>query len=162
MFGRNCFQNEEESQMDKQVSDDVDMEDLLKKMIDIREQINVQVKENASKITISISFHFCHSRPFIVRSLYPKRIIELQNEKKTCVVMKKKYNITLLKKHIEREERSDGSFEVNTELESSKSENEDLIVSCYEKKEKFFNHVDEKWQKEKSALQFPLDTKIVQ
>ena len=25
--------------------------------------------------------------PFIVRSLYPKRIIELQNEKKTCVVI---------------------------------------------------------------------------
>ena len=49
MFGRNCFQNEEESQMDKQVSDDVDMEDLLKKMIDIREQINVQVKENVKK-----------------------------------------------------------------------------------------------------------------
>ena len=66
--------------------------------------------------------------------------------------MKKKYNITLLKKHIEREERSDGSFEVNTELESSKSENEDVMVSCYEKKEKFFNHVDEKRQKEKSCL----------
>ena len=46
MFGRNCFQNEEESQMDKHVSDDVDMEDWLKKMIDIREEINVQVKEN--------------------------------------------------------------------------------------------------------------------
>jgi hypothetical protein len=37
--------------------------------------------------------------------------------KKACVVMKKKYNITLLKKHIEREERTDGSFEVNTKLE---------------------------------------------
>jgi hypothetical protein len=49
MFGRNCFQNEEESQMDKHVSDDVDMEDWLKKMIDIREQINVQVKENVKK-----------------------------------------------------------------------------------------------------------------
>jgi hypothetical protein len=67
-------------------------------------------------------------------------------------LLKKKYNITLLKKHIEREERSDGSFEVNTELESSKSENEDVMVSCYEKKEKFFNHVDEKWQKEKSEV----------
>jgi hypothetical protein len=43
MFGRNCFQNEEESQMDKHVSDDVDMEDWLKKMIDIREQINLCV-----------------------------------------------------------------------------------------------------------------------
>jgi hypothetical protein len=42
MFGRNCFLNEEESEMDKHVSDDVDMEDWLKKMIDIREQINVQ------------------------------------------------------------------------------------------------------------------------
>jgi hemerythrin-like domain-containing protein len=72
--------------------------------------------------------------------------------KKACVVMKKKYNITLLKKHIEREERTDGSFEVNTKLESSKSENEDVMVSCYEKKEKFFNHVDERWQKEKSCL----------
>jgi hypothetical protein len=50
MFGRNCFQNEEESQMDKHVSDDVDMEDWLKKMIDIREQINVQVKENVKKL----------------------------------------------------------------------------------------------------------------
>jgi hypothetical protein len=49
MFGRNCFQNEEESQMDKHVSDDVDMEDWLKKMIDIRQQINVQVKENVKK-----------------------------------------------------------------------------------------------------------------
>jgi hypothetical protein len=27
MFGRNCFLNEEESEMDKHVSDDVDMED---------------------------------------------------------------------------------------------------------------------------------------
>jgi hypothetical protein len=36
MFGRNCFQNEAESHMDKHVSDDVDMEDLLKKMIDIQ------------------------------------------------------------------------------------------------------------------------------
>jgi hypothetical protein len=49
MFGRNCFLNEEESEMDKHVSDDVDMEDWLKKMIDIREQINVQVKENVKK-----------------------------------------------------------------------------------------------------------------
>jgi hypothetical protein len=49
MFGRNCFQNEEESQMEKPVPDDVDMEDWLKKMIDIREQINVQVKENVKK-----------------------------------------------------------------------------------------------------------------
>ena len=49
MFGRNSFQNEAESHMDKHVSDDVDMEDLLKKMIDIREQINVQVKENVKK-----------------------------------------------------------------------------------------------------------------
>ena len=50
MFERNCFQNEEESQMDKHVSDDVDMEDWLKKMIDIREKINVQVKENVKKL----------------------------------------------------------------------------------------------------------------
>jgi hypothetical protein len=48
--------------------------------------------------------------------------------------MKKKYNIKLLKKNIEREERTDGSFEVNTKQESSKSENEDLMVSCYEKR----------------------------
>jgi hypothetical protein len=65
--------------------------------------------------------------------------------------MKKKYNIKLLKKHIEREERTDGSFEVNTKQESSKFENEDLMDSCYEKKEKFFNHVDEKWQDEKAC-----------
>ena len=45
MFGRNCFQNEEESQMDKHVSDDVDMEDWLKKIIDIREQINGKCKK---------------------------------------------------------------------------------------------------------------------
>ena len=65
--------------------------------------------------------------------------------------MKKKYNIKLLKKHIEREERTDGSFEVNTKQESSKSENEDVMGSCYEEKEKFFNHVDERWQMEKAC-----------
>jgi len=51
MFGRNCFQNEEESQIDKHVPDDVDMEDWLKKIIDIREQINFQVKENVNQYT---------------------------------------------------------------------------------------------------------------
>jgi hypothetical protein len=63
MFGRNCFQNEEESQMDKHVSDDVDMEDWLKKMIDIREQINVQVKENVKysvhEFSAFIATHNC-------------------------------------------------------------------------------------------------------
>ena len=120
MFGRNCFQNEEESQMEKPVPDDVDMEDWLKKMIDIREQINVQVKENVKKTQeaqvrshkIKKMSHKMEKKiyegdmvlgfnakrftrkgskseknwqgPFIERSLYPKGIVELQNEKNMC------------------------------------------------------------------------------